>query len=333
MNRLFILLGIVFLYGHANAQLGGRHSFEFLNAPSNARLAALGGVNVSLADRDVNFMHASPALVSDSLAGWGSAGYQFYVADIGQSTFTYLHDFKTIGVIGMGIQHIGYGAIDGYDESGFALGSFNSGETAIVLSKSHTVSHFRMGLSMKGIFSSIAGFRSTALAFDIAGVFIHPDHDLTVGLAIKNAGFVLSQYTGTSKATTPFDVQAGITFKPENMPLRFSATAFNMTNLNRGYYDVTRGDVEPGTVNKIFQHLNFGAEVLLSKNVNVLVGYNFLRHQELKIEGAGGAGFSFGLSARIKSFELALARNNYLTGTAGYTITLASNIKQMITRR
>jgi hypothetical protein len=36
----------------ALAKFGGKKSFEFLNVPNNARLAALGGVNVSLSDHD-----------------------------------------------------------------------------------------------------------------------------------------------------------------------------------------------------------------------------------------------------------------------------------------
>ena len=77
----------------AFAQTGGKKSFEFLNVPNNARLAALGGVNVSLADRDINFFFSNPALVGDTLAGFASASYQFYVADIGQATFSYAHNF------------------------------------------------------------------------------------------------------------------------------------------------------------------------------------------------------------------------------------------------
>ena len=54
VNKIFISL-LCMITTTAFAQLGGKKSFEFLNVPNNARLAALGGVNVSLADRDINF--------------------------------------------------------------------------------------------------------------------------------------------------------------------------------------------------------------------------------------------------------------------------------------
>ena len=49
------------------------------------------------------------------------------------------------------------------------------------------------------------------------------------------------------------------------------------------YYNPSGWGAEPGTLDKIFRHFNFGAEVLLHRNVNLMVGYNYLVHQELKL--------------------------------------------------
>src|SRR6187402_496502 len=92
--RYRFLIFFLSLSGSLSAQIGGQRSYEFLNVPANARLAALGGINTSLVDRDINFLFSNPALISDSLAGFASASYQFYVADIGQSGFAYAHDFN-----------------------------------------------------------------------------------------------------------------------------------------------------------------------------------------------------------------------------------------------
>jgi hypothetical protein len=64
------------------------------------------------------------------------------------------------------------------------------------------------------------------------------------------------------------------------------------------------------------------------------VGYNYLQHQELKLEeGGGGAGISLGFMARIKSLEFVFSRSGYVAGNGGYTFTLSSNIERMLTRR
>lgn len=330
--RVF-LLGMAF--SHVSffvfSQGGETGSFAFLNLPPHARLAALGGVNVSLADRDVNFFMSNPALVSDTLAGFASANYQFYVADIGHAGFSYLHDFNKVGLLGLGVQHLNYGTIVGYDATGQQLGDFNASSTALVLTKSHQVRYFRIGVNVKAAFTNIAGFRTRAVVVDLGGAFVHPEKDLCVGVVIKNAGVTWPEQAGTSDTKLPFDVQLGVTFKPEHMPFRFSLSAYQLASLDE--VSGTREPVEVSAPGRILRHFNFAGELLLHRNVNVLVGYNYRIHQELKLENGGGmAGVSFGFSARIKSFELVFSRSTYVVGNAGYGFTLCANIEKTLTR-
>lgn len=325
-----ILIGLFGLLSFAAiAQTGGRYSFDFLNTPSTARLAALSGVNVSLTDRDLNFLFSNPALAGDTLTGFASASYQFYVADIGQATFAYAHRFNRIGTLHFGIQHLNYGSIMATDPGGQTIGEVKSNETALVVGKTHQVGNFRVGANIKMAFSNLAGYRANALLFDLGGTFIHPAQDLRVGLVIKNFGVMLSQYTEGTNASLPFDVQLGTTFKPEHMPFRFSVTAYHLTR-DVTYYDATTGQEEPGALDKVFRRFTFGAELLLHRNVNVLIGYNYRLHQELKLENGGGAaGLTFGFSARIKRVEFTFGRNTYIVGQAGYAFTLATAIDKM----
>ncbi len=318
----------------AFAQVGGKKSFEFLNVPNNARLAALGGVNVSLADRDVNFFFSNPSLVSDSLRGWASASYQFYVAGVSQTTFSYANNFKKIGVVAIGIQHLSYGTIKSYDATGAEIGDFNSGETVIVIGKSHQVNNFRLGINTKMAFSSIAGYRSSSIMFDVGAAFVHPVKKLTVGLVMKNVGFVLSEYSASSKTKLPIDIQLGITFKPEHMPFRFSVTGYNLMQSNITYYDAQNSTEKPGPFDKVLRRFNFATEILIHKNVNLMVGYNYRIHQELKLtNGGGGAGISVGFSTKVKSTEFIFSRGAYVSGKAGYTFTVSLNTQKILTRR
>jgi hypothetical protein len=331
VNKIFIGL-LCMITPTAFAQLGGKKSFEFLNVPNNARLAALGGINVSLADSDVNAMFSNPTLTGDTLAGFASASYQFYVADVSQTTAAYAHKFRKIGTLTFGVQYLNYGQIKSYDATGAEIGTYRSGESALFVSKGHQISNFRFGGTLKMAFSSIAGYRANALMMDIGGLFVHPRQDFTVGLVIKNVGFVLSDYSETSSSRLPFDVRIGATLKPEHMPLRFSLAAYNLTDRYDPNEPSADGD-ESGTVTKIFRHINFGAEVLLHRNFNLMVGYNYLVHQELKLENAGGiAGISFGFSATIRSFEFVFSRSAYMVGNAGYTFTISKNIETLLSR-
>ena len=334
MRGYFLLFFVVGFTSSSIAQNGARRSFEFLHVPNNARLSALGGVNTSLADRDVSFFFSNPSLVGDSLAGLASATYQFYVADVGQATFSYAHNFRNMGTVMFGIQHLSYGKIKSYDASGTELGEFKSGETVLVVGKSHQISHFRFGINFKVAFSNIAGYRASSVMLDMGGLFIHPKQDLRVGLSIKNAGFVLTEYSETSRSKLPFDVQLGVTFRPEHMPLRFSFTLYNLTSDRETYYNAQGNDPEPGTLDKMLRRVNFATEILVHRNVNLLVGYNYQVHHELKLADAGGAaGLSFGFSARIKSVEFVFSRSSYVVGNAGYAFTLSKNIDNLMKRR
>ncbi|WP_165824100.1 type IX secretion system protein PorQ [Pseudochryseolinea flava] len=316
------------------AQIGGQKSFEFLNVPNHGRLAGLGGVNVSHRDKDLNLLFSNPSLAGDTLAGIGTASYMFYVADVGEATFAYAHRFRKIGMLSFGVQHLGYGTITSYDATGVELGDFKSSETALVISKSHLVSSFRLGANLKMVFSNIAGYRASGVLFDLGGCFIHPHKDLTVGLVIKNFGFVSSDYTAQDRPSLPFDVQIGTTFKPEHMPIRFSLTAYNLDEDDVTYYNASSDMDKPRALDKVLRRFNFGAEILIHRKFNVLLGYNYLVHQELKLENGGGiAGVTFGFSLQIKSFDFVFSRNGYVVGNAGYGFTLSKNIDSIIKRK
>lgn len=318
----------------AMGQIGGNHSFDFLQLSTHARLAALGGVNVSLADRDVNFFHNNPALAGDTLNGFAGAGYQFYVGDVGSALFTYAHNFRKIGQLVSGIQHTNYGMIQGYDESGLETVAYSSGETAILLGRTHQIRYIRLGATVKGVFSNIAGYTATAVMIDIGGIFKHPTEDFSIGLVLKNIGVVLGGYSEGGSRKLPFDVQAGVTMKPEYMPLRFSLTGYHLAKsglLNGGNFS---GAEKPSPLKKVLSHLNVGAEILLHANVNALVGYNYLVHDALQSEtGNAGAGFSYGFSLIAKPVEFTFSRSAYTVGNAGYSFTLSTNTNQFLKKR
>jgi hypothetical protein len=314
------------------AQIGGRQAFEFLHVPAHARLAAMGGVNVSLADRDLNFFHNNPALAGDTLNGFVSAGYQFYVGDVGNATFSYAHELGRYGQLLAGIQHINYGSLQGYDESGLETLEYTSSETALVVGRTHEIGNFRLGATVKAVFSSIAGYRATGMMVDLGGIFSHPTHGLTIGLTFKNMGFVLSEYSNTSLSELPFEVQAGITMKPEHMPLRFSLTGYHLTK-GRILSEDLLGE-RSSTLKNVFSHLNLGAEILFHRNANILVGYNYLLHQALLSEtGGSGAGLSYGFSLFVKPVEFVFGRSAYTVGNAAYSFTLLTNTNHILKRR
>ncbi|MEO1096295.1 MAG: type IX secretion system protein PorQ [Bacteroidota bacterium] len=337
MRHTFLTIALLTISIYVTAQVGGQRSFEFLNIPNTARTVGLGGLNVSSPYEDVNLALSNPALASDSLTGRVSFNYLNYFADTGVLSSAY--QFKLPGNYSwfVGVNYIDYGNFESFDATGAYLGAVSASETAISLGASRQAGNFIIGASIKFLSSSIAGFNSTAIVADLGGSFVHPNKSFTAGLVFKNIGAVVSDYSDAGDSSLPFDIQVGTTFKPKYMPFRFTFTGYNLSQGSIAYFDadnVAPDEEEPGTFDRVFRHITVGAELLLSKNINLRAGYNHLVRQELKLEDtAAGAGFSFGLMFRIKAFEFAYSRGGYHAAGGSNSFTLTADTNSFFRKR
>ncbi len=336
--KLGIWMWMFFSWHYMGAQIGGRKSFQFLNLPSTARSASLGGINVSSWDQDAQMFLSNPALLDSLDDRHAGLTYQSLVADISYGTFTYVHDFDTPGIWGIGVQYLNYGNFQGFDPSGTSTGSFSGSEFALIVAYARPLGPIQLGADLKIMFSGLAGYNASALLLDIGGIFRHPEQDLTVGLTFRNVGVVLSDFTETSESELPFDVQLGVTFKPKHMPFRFSLTGYNFGLLNETLFDPTgTGEGTPTEVNTfdgIMRHIAIGTEILVHRNFNLRLGYNHLVRQELRLaETSGGAGLSFGFLMRIRKFELAYTHSIYHAGGGYDYFTLVVDLNSFITKK
>lgn len=344
MNRKSILFFLSFLYSlNASAQVtGGVSSFDFIQQSTNPRVLGVGGENISLKDQDQNLVLNNPALLNEEMAQHASINFVPYFSDIWSSTINYTFDSKKIGLCHIGFQYFNYGEFDSYDENESFLGTFNAKDYAFIVSKSHSVDHYSIGASLKFVGSSIASYHASAILFDIGGTFTHPKKDITIGMAIKNAGIVLSNFSSSSESTTPFDIQIGTSFKPEHMPIRFSITTHHLHQFDISFFDpesnveldASGNEVEadePGIGDKIMRHFIVGTEFIFSDNFQLRFGYNVLRRKELRLENvSGGAGFSVGAMMKVKKFEFAFTRAFYHTAGGVTSLGISRNLKSII---
>lgn len=336
--RIASLFFLVVWIPSAFAQIGSNASFEFLNLNISARNTALGGLQASMSldsgtVKDASLWMVNPAYSHESLSKHVSLGYMPYYADVKYGTFSYVHNFNKYGVWAAGIQYLSYGSFESFDVAGLPQGEFSAQDYAVVINHSHQLGLYRIGANIKAAASQIAGYNATALLLDIGGAFVHPSQDVTVSLLFSNLGVLLSDYTVTSNARLPTDVRIGLTFKPEHMPFRFNISAYKLLRDTKAHYGASPDD-PPGLVNKIFRHLTFGSEILLSPSFNVRIGYNHLIKSTLQLQQvSGGAGLSFGFMLRIRSLQMDFSRAYYHM-TGGYShVSLAANLNQLIFRK
>lgn len=336
-SSILTVLPALLISGFLHAQIGGRESFQFLNVPVNARLAALGGSNISYNGGDVNWVSSNPAVLDSVDSHSLSISYVNFYGDTRYSQLAYVLPVKRLEKIALGLTHVGHGSFESYDEAGNYLGSFDASEYGLRVSVSHKVGPFIVGITPQLAVSSIAGYRSSALLMDLGGIYQHPEKQFTVGMAVKNSGIAISRYSEV-RSRLPFDVQLGVTFKPEQMPVRFSFTGTNLPKQNLVYYEpasrvyFSRGN--PGVFDKVFGRINLGTEFLLGKNFHLLAGYNHRIRNELKLEQMPGAsGFSFGFWLKIKAFELSIAKSFYHVVGGNTHFTISHNVKQLFHKR
>ena len=304
-------------------------SFTSLHQPAFARIAGLGGVNASLLDAGQGFFLYNPALLSEDFNDHMALSYGILPIGPGLSNLNYSFNIDQVGSFGAGLQYVSYGSIQGFDITGRPTQEFNPSDFTLSASHARQANNFKLGATVKFSNTSINGYNGNALMFDLGGLFIHPEKDLTVGMVIRNLGIVTSEFSPTSKTQLPFDVQLGTSIKPEYLGVRFSVTLHHLQQ-----WDLMFEEPEVKTLNttldNMFRHVVIGAEILINNNLTLLTGYNQLRRQELKLENRGGfSGFSFGMALSMKYFNLDYAYGGYHVSGNTSTFTIAADLSQI----
>ena len=335
VNKYFPDAGVVILLvlvAWQPVQGQATNSFTSLQQPSFAKIAALGGVNASLYQGLNSFYLYNPALLSATARNYLSLSYALLPGGAGLSNANYSFAVGNVGTFGAALQYLSYGPIQGYDNTGSPTQVFTPNDFTVSVSHSRQANNFRLGATLKFANTGINGYTGNAILFDLGGVFIHPQKDFTVGMVIKNMGFVTREFATAGTTSLPFEVQVGTSFKPLHMPIRFSITLQQLNQWNLMHDDEEINSLNTGLDN-FFRHVVLGAEVILSEHVSIYTGYNHLRRKDLRLDSIGGfSGFSIGTGISVKAFELVYALGGYHVAGNTNTFTLAADLSQIITK-
>ncbi len=292
---------------------------------SNPRSAALAGTSVSISDGDISQFFENPAILDSVASGDIFFNFNPYFTDAFVFNGAYAFDIGKIKNVSVGLNYLDYGSFSRTDATGVSLGEFGAQDYMISIGKSHKLGPITMGVNLKLIHSSIDSYGSTAIVGDIGGLF-RVNNNWSVGMVFSNVGGTITDFNELTNASLPMDVKLGTTFKPEYMPLRFTITSNSLTQEN----SIEAGESEGRSnqsVEKVLRRINFGAELLLSNNFQLLFGYNHKRKQELKLdEISGGAGFSYGVMVGIKRFQLRYSRATFHASGGSSFISIQTNL-------
>ncbi len=337
------ILSVTYSYSQNGS---GNFGYRFLDLPMPARAAALGGSSMSIYGDDINLYFSNPALLNKYMGNQLAVNYCNYVSDLNYGNVAYARQINDkIGTIGGGIQFFNYGKFDKRDEYDISQGTFRAADYSFNLSMAKQLKDtcFSVGGTLKTIYSHYDIYRSFANAIDF-GITYHHKSSLTLSVLAKNVGHVWRSYSTSAKNEgLPQDVQMGMSYKVKKAPFRIIFVYDQLTKWNLTYsspLDETN-QIDPFTnkpvktktkfqtnSDKFARHWIFATEIVLTKNFNLRVGYNYRLHKEMMLPDKRGAnGLSFGFGVKIYKFHLSysFAKYNVAGNSSVFSITTNLN--------
>lgn len=311
---LLLLIGTTPRFSYA--QPGELTGFSFLRIEPSARAASLGGSFSAMYGNDANAMFYNPALLNDQMHRALSVSFVNHVSDLRASFIAFGLHQDPIGSMGVGIRFLNWGSLTETDEQGNELGSFSSNDLAITLGASRVYAdRVRLGVNLHSILTSVASFRSSALALDLGMLYHSVEGDFTFGASVNNLGVVLNSL-GSEDDELPLDFRLSVTKKLQHLPLLLSLTGYNL-------HDYTEVTADATAFEQIMEHIALGGEFQFSESFNLRFGYNHRRHETLKTKSRlDFAGFGFGAGLKISSFRFDYAYSSWseLGGLSQFTV-------------
>lgn len=345
-NKFYISIIIIivsfFIKIDTQAQVGGNGTYSFLNLSNSARITAMGGHSFAIQDNDINLALVNPSLINENMNNHLSLSFVDYFSDINYGYALYSRTFKKVGSFTGGVQYLNYGDFILADETGQNLGNFKAADYCMNIGWGKALdSNFSIGANLKGIYSNLETYSSGGVAVDIAGTYNNPANNFTASLLFSNIGRQIKPYTDGNYERLPFEIQIALSKKLKHVPFRLSIAATHLEKFDLTYESSvnTEPAVDPLTnepsnpekvadfADKVMRHFVIGGELLISKNLNVRLGYNYQRRKEMRIESKGSTvGFSWGFGIRISHFQLSFARAKYHLYGSPNNITLTTNL-------
>lgn len=301
-------------------------------------LSALGGVNTSFILNDVGLAGNNPALFTKDLHAQAGVSFNSYFAGVkAYNLASGYHQERLNTTLGGAVSFIDYGNNPQTDASGNEEGEFRPKDYVLQLSAARKYGErWQYGMNGKFIRSDLGQYRSSGLAFDFSVLYKDSARQLSFGVLAKNMGVQLSTYSG-NREDLPFDLQLGVTKKLAKAPLGFSVTAQHIHQLDLVYEDTlfnseNNFSTNKSAFNKLFNHFVFATHIYLGNHLQLAIGYNRLRREELNLGSAGNGlnGFSGGLDAQFRKIHIQYARAYFQRSYAYNQLGINLQLNQLI---
>lgn len=303
-----------------HAQSTDVSGFPFLRFAPSARAAALGGAFPVTGGDDVNTLFYNPAGLSSALDGTGALSYLNHLSDINAGFLAYGHTVDGLATLGGGIRFLSWGAFEGANEFGERTGSFGGGDVAFSVGAARALgTRWRYGASLHAIYSSLATARAAALGLDLGLLYRIPAQQITLNASVNRLGRAIDSF-GPDRDRLPTDVRLGLTKRLRYLPFLLSVTAYDLHRLGDALPDGTALD-------RVLAHLLLGGELTLHDIVQLRMGYDHRRSEELaRSDGFDAAGLSVGFGLSIAPLHVSYAYQSWSSFGGLHWLTLRAQL-------
>lgn len=311
IKKLLIIIIILTLSERLSAQ-ESRTEYNFLRLPMSAHVAALGGDNISIIEDDPTLIFHNPALISCVSDKSININFMNYMEGVNTGSASFIRAVGEKGTWGVMAQYMDYGEIRETTVDNVETGTFSAKDIMVGGTFTYLLgTNLAGGISAKFITSYIGDYNSIAVGVDLGLNYYLPQNGLSFSIVARNLGGQVKAFEDEFERI-PFDLQAGVTKKLGNAPLRVSVT---MTRINS--WD-----------DSFLEHFVIGAEIFLTKKIYIAGGYNVRRAEEMEIadtedESSHGAGLSLGGGLTIKKLQFHVAYAKYHVSSSSLNFSLS----------
>jgi len=323
----------------ARADDGNRTTaYNFLEVPVSSHVYAVGGHNLTIIDDDINLVEQNPALLGPEFDHQIGLNYMRYIGETNFMGARYGQGVGEHGAFAVGLQYYGYGNMTEAQADGTITGTFSASDIAFSLTYSHDISdNWRGGATLKYLYSKYAEYTAGAIAADLGVNYYNPDNGVSLSLVLKNLGGQVKKFTDY-KDNVPWDIQLGFSKTLSSIPVRLSATAYNLRYWHLPYYEPEdKNNSSSSLVEKdefasnLFRHLVFGVEFLPTDNVYFGIGYNYKVRTDMSTYKRDFlSGFSAGGGLRVKAFGFGVALARPHTGATTFMFNLTTSVGELL---
>ncbi len=325
-----------------HSQTGGTKGFQLLDLSFNARSISLAGDFISVMDNDINMGISNPSLLNPEMNKVISFNSSFQAGNINYGMLSYGKNTKKIGTLAGYIKYVNYGKMQRTSVAGVNEGTFRPVELIVGGAIGKQINErLSVGANINLLYSQLETYNAFGGSLDFAGTYYNKDKEFLVTILAKNIGYQFKSYLNDSRDLLPTEIQMAVSYKLKHAPFRFSILAHNLNKWDITYNDPNlkptidplTGDTIPVKTSSFFEklanHFTYQLEILISKNIDLRVGFDYNRRKELALaERSGMAGFSFGAGFHFAKFSLDYGFVIFSRSGFNNAITLSTNLSK-----